>query len=136
MGYNTNFTLSYEFSGQDSDLTAFEEECQDKGVEIPESLKIRSSQSEEALEEILDSKDFCNYSPLMDFVQGNADRCKWYDWKKDMIRLSEQFPSSLFILEGEGEEAEDIWKAYFKGGKCQIEKAKIKFDEFDPEKLT
>ena len=136
MGYNTEFTLSYKFLGEDPELTSFEKECQDRGVEIPESIKIQSNQSEAALEEILNSKDFCDYSPLMNFVQGSADGCKWYAWKNDMIALSSQFPSTLFVLEGDGEESGDIWKAYFQGGKCQVAEARITFDEFDPEKLA
>jgi hypothetical protein len=55
--------------------------------------------------------------------------CKWYDWEKDMRLLSASFPNVLFTLEGNGEENVDIWIAYFKGGKSQICKAKITFDE-------
>lgn len=60
---------------------------------------------------------------------------KWYEHEEQMKEYSKKHPSILFILSGEGEESGDIWKQYFKGGKSQICKAKITFDEFDPNKL-
>lgn len=53
-----------------------------------------------------------------------------------MKNLSKKFPSVLFILEGEGEENDDIWKKYFKDGKVQECAAKITFDPYDETKLA
>jgi hypothetical protein len=63
------------------------------------------------------------------------ESCKWYDYEKDMKAVSKKYPTTIFILEGEGEESGDIWKAYFLDGKMQKCKAKIIFDEFDESKL-
>lgn len=40
----------------------------------------------------------------------------WYDWGKDMLELSKEFPDVLFGLEGRGEERRDWWYALFKDG--------------------
>lgn len=58
-----------------------------------------------------------------------ADSCKWYDWKKDMEAISVNYPNALFTLEGRGEEAEDLWVAYFMNGDSQVHKAQIVFPE-------
>ena len=60
-----------------------------------------------------------------------ADACKWYDHEKDMREFTKLHPDALFILSGEGEEAGDIWKEYYKGGKCQRTKAEIKLADYD-----
>lgn len=60
---------------------------------------------------------------------------KWYDWEEHMRKLSSEFPSVLFIVNGVGEEDGDIWRAYFTNGKCQIEQARVSFAPFDETKL-
>ena len=52
-----------------------------------------------------------------------------------MKDMSLQFADILFELKGEGEEAGDVWKAYYLNGKEQICRAKITFDEFDESKM-
>jgi len=61
--------------------------------------------------------------------------CKWYEWKDDMLTLSKICPRILFALSGRGEDQPDLWKCYFKGGKSQLEEARIEYDDFDEEKL-
>lgn len=61
---------------------------------------------------------------------------KWYSHHKQMLEFSKKFPSHLFILNGEGEETGDIWRNYYKNGKCQQCKAQIIIDEFDEGKLV
>jgi len=60
---------------------------------------------------------------------------KWYEWEEDMRKFSLKYPDVLFTLDGEGEENGDIWTAYFRNGKCQIERAVIQVMPFDPIKL-
>jgi len=60
-----------------------------------------------------------------------GDTAKWYDWEKDMQAVSSQYPHLLFFLEGEGEEAGDIWKAWARNGKVITVRARIVFDEPD-----
>ena len=43
---------------------------------------------------------------------------KWYDYDADMCQLSALFPDVLFTLTGEGEEKGDIWRNWYREGKC------------------
>ena len=67
---------------------------------------------------------------------GRNDPCKWYIHEQDMKELSKIYPETTFLLEGQGEESEDIWRKYFKNGKKQVCKAKIVFPAFDESKLV
>lgn len=60
---------------------------------------------------------------------------KWYKWEEHMREYSTRHPETVFKLSGEGEEAGDLWHAYFQNGKMQYAKAQIIFEPFDPEKL-
>lgn len=67
---------------------------------------------------------------------GDSDgSTKWYSFESDMKSFSKKYPNTLFLLEGEGEEPGDIWKAYFKDGKSFHTKAELVFEEFTEEKL-
>lgn len=66
---------------------------------------------------------------------GGSDSCKWYEHKGHMIDVSQEFPSILFLLEGEGEEFGDIWREYYKNGKTQRCDAVITFEEFNEAKM-
>ena len=55
---------------------------------------------------------------------------KWYDYREDMIKLSESFPEYKFILNGHGEEKDDIWRAWFSNGKSYSVKAQIVWPDF------
>ncbi|AGR47915.1 hypothetical protein PHIM7_212 [Sinorhizobium phage phiM7] len=83
-----------------------------------------------------DGKDETFVENFLDqrYLFGNSEQ-RWYEHEHDMRVISKKFPGVLFILEGEGEEAGDIWRKYFKSGKCQDAHAKITFDEFDESKL-
>ena len=60
---------------------------------------------------------------------------KWYDWQKDMKKLSASHMGTLFTLKGEGEDSGDQWVAYVKSGKMQVVNAVITFAPFDESKL-
>lgn len=90
-----------------------------------DALELRVSRSAvaEAVELIRDVRD------------GNTGAMKWYEHEKDMRAFSKLFPKVLLTLHGEGEEAGDMWIKYFLGGKCQLAKAEIIYEPFDPKKL-
>jgi len=75
-----------------------------------------------------DLKEFTGYNWRNDFELYDV---KWYSWINDMTELSKKYPDHLFQLDGQGEESGDIWRAFFKGGKSQVSKARIVFDEFN-----
>lgn len=52
---------------------------------------------------------------------------KWYGCEDDLRALSASLPTVKFILEGFGEEAGDIWRAYAKAGRVEKVKAELKF---------
>jgi len=61
---------------------------------------------------------------------------KWYDYDKHMKDISKEFGSTLFKLEGEGEESGDVWIAYYKDGKGHTYRPEVIFPEFKEEDLT
>ena len=67
---------------------------------------------------------------------GDAEEStKWYDHDADLIEFSKGKMDALFVLEGTGEEAGDLWKTYYLNGQKQTCQAIITFDEFDVTKL-
>lgn len=71
-----------------------------------------------------------NYDfPLSRWIDKDySDNLKWYEWKEDMKQLSSEWPNVLFILEGDGEESGDMWKAWFRNGRSYKLEAKIVFE--------
>lgn len=65
-----------------------------------------------------------------------SDPCRWYEHDEHMRGISKKYPETIFILEGEGEEPEDIWKKYYLNGKCQVAKSQVIIPEFDESKLV
>ena len=108
MGYCTRYELNYDT-----------EDCPD---DFDEELMIRECENGEI-------SDYCRE------FDGGSDMCTWYDHESDMKHFSKRFPKVLFTLNGEGEEAGDLWIKYFKGGKMQNCRAKITYDPFDASKL-
>jgi hypothetical protein len=68
---------------------------------------------------------------------GASGYSKWRreDYEPKMVSLSREFPDVLFALHGDGEETDDLWYAYYLGGKVQEAPAEIRFPPFDPEEL-
>ena len=83
----------------------------------------------------INSYYFDNMNLIDELVEGWFE-AKWYDYVDNMKMLSLKFPTIVFILEGDGEENDDMWVAYFMNGKVQYEKAKITYNYFDPNKLV
>lgn len=103
----------------------------DGGVEGPEELV------EVFVNDADDGKTYGQYgNDLTDWISEffGGDTASWYDWKKDMVSLSKEYPNLLFWLEGEGEESGDIWKAWARNGKVVTSQARIVFDEPDLDK--
>lgn len=64
------------------------------------------------------------------------DSVKWYDCDDDMVKHSKRYPDLTFVINGEGEQPDDIWTAYYKNGLYYRGKATIYFPSFDPKKLN
>lgn len=48
-----------------------------------------------------------------------TEECKWYHCTNDMIAYSKLWPDTTFIIDGQGEEATDIWRSWFKNGQAR-----------------
>ena len=64
------------------------------------------------------------------------DVCKWYSYEKDMTAYSKNYPNTMFILSGEGEESGDIWKAWYENGASYRETARVQIADFDASKMV
>lgn len=40
---------------------------------------------------------------------------KWYDWERDINKVAKANPDVLIILDGDGEESDDLWQYRVKG---------------------
>jgi hypothetical protein len=109
MGYYTDFTLSAEGKGP----------VWDKLMRAKDKLVFSSGNYDFVLGEWLDR----NYS----------QNIKWYEYEEDMKQLSKEWPNVLFILEGDGEETGDLWKAWFRNGGMHKLEAKIVFETIKPD---
>ena len=90
----------------------------------------------EAYKTIEDLRNNCTSAAYaLDDCGLNSEPVKWYESTKNLKTFSKNYPSYLFILSGEGEEAGDLWKVYFINGKHQIAQAIITYPEFDINKL-
>lgn len=95
--------------------------------------------SDERREEILDwlERDDKFRRELEDFHDsGMNGLTKWYEHDRDMLRLSRAFPEVLFVLWGEGENTEDLWKCYYLDGRVQEAPARVEYPAFDPDALA
>lgn len=54
---------------------------------------------------------------------------KWYDWEKDVGKVSADHPGVIFELSGEGEESGDIWRAWAHAGDVHKAQAQMTFEE-------
>ena len=110
MGYLTRFTLDCYDNRANSFDISFETEL---GKELTAALhEINPSYFDD---------DF-------DLKTLPYDSWKWYDHDEDLIELSKRFPDYTFILEGEGEENDDLWRAIYYDGQMEILNVKIIYE--------
>ena len=121
MGYYTRYDLDYDAEEQ-ADL--------DAAARLLEDLKSDAEMAKE-----FGFQYEWEHEALYDIWTGQADSMTFYHHEEPMRKLSAQLPDVVFVLSGEGEEAGDIWKKYFKGGKMQECRARIEYDEYDEAKL-
>lgn len=90
-------------------------------------LKISGNQlTEEEIKIIKEKTPLEHYSKNL-----FGEHVKWYCFSEDMKEVSKLIPNRTFTLDGYGEEAGDIWTAYFKNGKSQDAKARIVREKCD-----
>ncbi len=75
---------------------------------------------------------------IADYQHGSGGQLygvKWYEHKEHCLEVSKKFPDQVIVVQGKGEEAGDIWMAYYKNGKSFKAEAVITFELFDESKL-
>ena len=94
MGYYTYYTLSYEGPAKD----------------------------EQALRDFKPSEDEFSFPEgIVQLIKDNGDNdWKWYGWQDDMQKLAKKFPNILFVLDGDGEQSDDIWQWRGKGDETEF----------------
>ena len=109
MGYYTNYYLEIE-----------NEDELDPSIPV----KVARELNEMYFGHNVNLDEMCN--PL-DIVGWESE--KWYDHKDDMRLVSTHYPECKFILEGQGEEPDDMWREYYYNGHLQTAFARIEFDD-------
>lgn len=65
---------------------------------------------------------------------------KWYDMEADLCAISKEFPDVMFIICGNGEGFDDLWREWWQNGKWEYHKAEIapfnpnEMEEYKPPK--
>lgn len=114
MGYYTNF---------DVEITGFQNEEESEFFEFKEIHKKDAS---------LHFIKYSGTSVILPYsISFNLHQYKWYDWEKDLVNVSKRWPHLMFDINGEGEEATDLWRARIRNGESEIVRAKIVFPEFE-----
>ncbi len=65
------------------------------------------------------------------YVFSSIGGCKWYDHEYEIANISRKFPTVLFVLEGQGERRDDLWRKYFRGGKVRRIKPELVWPDPD-----
>ena len=67
-------------------------------------------------------------------IEGNCIemQAKWSDWQKDLKKLALKHLDVQFEVDGAGEESQDIWRAFFRGTKSEVQEAEWSFPD-DPD---
>lgn len=87
----------------------------------------------EAIEQFREEYEGASY--CLENSGGSNESGKWYSHEQDLKEFSKKYPDILFMLEGEGEENDDMWHLYVRNGKSQKQKAVITFPPFDPSRF-
>lgn len=136
MGYYTSFSLSFESTDQErveKELKELKRALFKEDSEIVKSLIRREIDSLEK-NFVCDSEVFDALHEITTYDTFDG-QVKWYSYDDDMKSLSRKFPNLLLSLTGHGEEDDDIWRAYYKGGQGYRVEAEIVFPAFDPSRL-
>lgn len=83
-----------------------------------------------------DNRDlYENTLSLQELIEDSCDSMKWYDHTVEMLEVSLRYPEYIFILDGDGEEAGDLWRHFYKNGKHYKWTPQIDRPSFDKTKL-
>lgn len=92
-------------------------------------------------EDFFNSLELCGFSaddkPWVDYgcldgrlALGDGESYKWYEHDDEMKKVSEKYRDIVFILDGDGEESGDIWRAFYLNGHVHKWCLEIKLPEW------
>ena len=113
MGYDTRYTLRVDTAGNEATSVMVHQallECDDASFAL--TLDERA-------------KDYYE----------SKHPAKWYDYDRDLRRISKEFTGVVFTLNGMGDDRKDIWQAFYCDGRGYREEALITFPAFSYGKL-
>ena len=84
---------------------------------------------------LTEEEHITNIETLADYTGLFEEYCKWYDESDDMTKYSLLYPTTIFVISGEGEETGDMWSAYYLNGKRQELRPTIVWPDFDKTKF-
>jgi hypothetical protein len=66
-------------------------------------------------------------------ASGDAhDSMKWYDRVEDMTNISIAYANTLFVVSGQGEDHDDVWREYYRNGVMERVYPIITYDDPSP----
>lgn len=74
-------------------------------------------------------------SKIVNYSSPFNEGIKWPDHKEEMCEFSKILPEVVYVLEGKGEDDDDLWREYYRNGKMYKEMAKITYEPFSANKL-
>lgn len=128
MGYYTNYQLTTTPCSDElhDELAAWAKRQAAENHAFNEALRIEAQEAGKRLDYNQLRTDFWCLDALLD---GKDSYMKWYDWKIEVGEMAKAFPDVTFALSGEGEEAGDLWVAYFKGDLVAVQHPEIVWPE-------
>ena len=55
---------------------------------------------------------------ILELITKSYVNATWYNEEENMLEFSEHFPELVFILDGDGEEGDDVWQSAYHNGMC------------------
>ena len=80
---------------------------------------------EKAASELKDDDDDCVADGIewkegiKELVQETYLEAKWYSFQTDFVAWAKRFPKVLFIVDGDGEDSDDVWQLRVKGDEVE-----------------
>lgn len=66
------------------------------------------------------SEDFVSAECIRELVRDEFLEAKWYDFEQDFLKWAKRYPTLLMIVNGDGEDSDDIWQLRVKGDEYEL----------------
>ena len=83
-------------------------------------FSLRMEGPEEAINKANEEMLSWNDGYIESLITNGVAELKWYEWEDEMKLVAEHNPDVLFILEGDGEDSDDMWQWRAKGTETEF----------------